>query len=221
MRPGSLQLKSNGQMTGRLRDRAALAEMVRAHHGFLIRTVTPLVTRDFAEDVVQETWIKAFAALDRFEGRSSLRTWLARIALNTACSWRRGRCHEAGEVESGGETGARAWLGNSPRTDGEWSDLPNVCDHNTPEELLTETELRQCLQRCVWRLPPEQHTVLRLREIEGLEHVDISAITGTSVGNVRVLLHRARQNLHLIIEHFDSAGACWAAEGHAGLPRDG
>ena len=80
----------------RSRDRAALGEIVEAHHGFLVRMVTPLVSREFAEDVVQEAWIKAFAAAGRFEGRAALRTWLGQIALNTARSWRRTRRREAG-----------------------------------------------------------------------------------------------------------------------------
>lgn len=195
-------------MIGRLRnhDRAALAEIVRAHHGFLISMVTPLVTRDFAEDVVQEAWIKAFAALDRFEGRCSLRTWLGQIALNSARSWRRSRRHEARDLPWGGDCDSP--VAGRFAEDGAWSDPPAAWHHNTPEALLTEAELRECLEKHLGKLPPDQQTVVRLRDIEGMELADIATITELNQGNVRVLLHRARQKLHLMIEHFESTGTC-------------
>lgn len=189
----------------RSRDRAALAHIVQAHHGFLISMVTPLVTREFAEDVVQETWIKAFAAAGRFEGRSSLRTWLAQIALNTARSWRRARRHEAAE-RWGEDPGSP--VTNRFAEDGQWSGPPAPWHHSTPEALLTEGELRECLEKHVQRLPPDQQTVLWLRDIECTSLAEIAAITELSEGNVRVLLHRARQKLHLMIEHFEKEGAC-------------
>ncbi|MFB8829872.1 RNA polymerase sigma factor [Azotobacter sp. CWF10] len=63
---------------------AACETVIRTHHRFLIAMATPLVGADLATDVAQETWIRAFAAIAAFEGRSRLRTWLARIALNEA-----------------------------------------------------------------------------------------------------------------------------------------
>jgi RNA polymerase sigma-70 factor (ECF subfamily) len=66
-----------------------MAELVRAHHGFLVSLVMPVIGRELCEDVAQEAWVKAFTALERFEGRASFRTWLAQIALNTARSRRR------------------------------------------------------------------------------------------------------------------------------------
>ena len=189
----------------RSRDRAALTHIVEAHHGFLISMVTPLVTRDFAEEVVQETWIKALAAADHFEGRSSLRTWLAQIALNTARSWRRARRH--GPQQRWGDDPG------SPVTDrfaetGEWSGPPALWHHSTPQALLTEGELRECLEKHLERLPADQRTVLWLRDIECTPLPDIAVITELSEGNVRVLLHRARQKLHLMIEHFEKEGTC-------------
>ena len=186
-------------------DRAALKHVVEAHHGFLISMVTPLVTRDFAEDVVQETWIKAFGAADRFEGRSSLRTWLAQVALNTARSWR--RAHRRGPQQQWGEDPG------SPVSDrfaenGEWSGPPTLWHHSTPEALLTEEELRECLEKHIERLPADQRTVLWLRDIECIPLPDIAVITELSEGNVRVQLHRARQKLHLMIEHFEKEGTC-------------
>lgn len=190
----------------RSRDREALAQIVKAHHGFLISMVTPLVSREFAEDVVQEAWIKAFAAVDRFEGRAALRTWLAQIALNTARSWRRARRREATLEEWGTDPGSP--VSDRFDADGAWSRPPEAWHHNTPDALLTEAELRACLEKHLERLPPDQQTVLRLRDIEDIGLADIAAITELSEGNVRVLLHRARQRLHLMIEHFEEVGTC-------------
>lgn len=188
------------------RDRAALAEIVKTHHGFLVSMVTPLVGREFAEDVVQEAWVKAFAAADRFEGRAALRTWLAQIALNTARSWRRVRRREATLDEWGTETGSP--VADRFDADGSWSRPPEAWHHNTPDALLTEGELRACLEKHLERLPPDQQTVLRLRDLECMELAAIAAVTELSEGNVRVLLHRARQRLHVMIEHFEKVGTC-------------
>jgi len=187
-------------------ERAALAELVKTHHRFLVSMVTPLVSREFAEDVVQEAWIKALAAADRFEGRAAVRTWLAQIALNTARSWRRARRREGTLEEWGLDTGSPV----AARFDagGSWRLPPEAWHHNTPDALLTEGELRGCVEKHLERLPPDQQTVLRLRDIECMELDDIAAITELSEGNVRVLLHRARQKLHVMIEHFEKVGTC-------------
>lgn len=65
-------------------DPAACDAVIRAHHRFLVAMAVPLVRQGLADDVAQETWLKSFAAIKGFEGRSRLRTWLARIALNEA-----------------------------------------------------------------------------------------------------------------------------------------
>jgi RNA polymerase sigma-70 factor (ECF subfamily) len=91
---------------------------------------------------------------------------------------------------------------------GRWSEPPTGWHHHTPEALLTETELRACIEKHVQRLPPDQQSVLRLREFEGMELKDIAAATELSEGNVRVLLHRARQRLHSMISHFEKVGTC-------------
>jgi RNA polymerase sigma-70 factor (ECF subfamily) len=188
------------------RDRSAMTEVINAHHGFLVSLATPVVGRALAEDVAQETWVKAFAALGRFEGRASLRTWLGQIAINAARSRRRSLQHEVSLEEWGADDGSPI----SDRFDhrGRWSEPPTAWHHHTPEALLTEAELRECIEKHVQRLPPDQATVLRLREFECMELKDIAAVTELSEGNVRVLLHRARQKLHSMISHFEEAGTC-------------
>lgn len=148
----------------RNRDRAALVQIVSSHHEFLIRLVTPLVTRDFAEDVVQDAWIKAFAAAERFAGRASLRTWLGQIALNTARSWRRAHLREASFEQWGEDPGSP--VADRFADDGHWSIPPEPWHDDTPDALLAEDELRVCLEECLVQLPPNQQIVIRLRDIE-------------------------------------------------------
>jgi RNA polymerase sigma-70 factor, ECF subfamily len=190
----------------RNRDQSAMAELVRAHHGFLVSLVIPVIGRELCEDVAQEAWVKAFAALERFEGRASLRTWLAQIALNTARSRRRRLSREISLEAWGVDNGSP--IADRFDDQGHWCEPPTGWHHQTPEALLTETELRACIEKHVQRLPPDQQSVLRLREFEGMELKDIAAVTELSEGNVRVLLHRARQRLHSMISHFEKVGTC-------------
>lgn len=187
-------------------ERSAVEQLVRDHHEFLIAMVRPLVGEESAEDIVQEAWIKAFTALSRFEGRATLRTWLARIALNHARSSLRSTGRELVLEAWGRDAGSP--ISDRFSDDGRWSLPPEPWHHTTPDELLTEAELRECIDEHLRRLPPDQQTVLRLREFESMEFDEIGAITGLSAGNVRVLLHRARQKLHAMIDHFEKVGTC-------------
>ena len=186
--------------------RLMMERLVRAHHRFLLRMVVPLVGAELAQDVVQETWIKALRAMSGFEARASLRTWLAQIALNTARARRRAQYREIGRNEWGHDPGSP--IAERFGQDGHWNDPPGAWHYSTPEALLTEEELRGCIDKHLQLLPQDQQTVIRLREFEGFELAEIAAITELSEGNVRVLLHRARQKLHAMIDHFDKVGAC-------------
>jgi RNA polymerase sigma-70 factor (ECF subfamily) len=70
-------------------DKGTLETVIKLHHAFLVAMATPLIGCELADDVAQETWLKVFAAIGKFEGRSKLRTWLARIAINEAHAMRR------------------------------------------------------------------------------------------------------------------------------------
>jgi RNA polymerase sigma-70 factor, ECF subfamily len=183
-----------------------MEQVVRTHHRFLVAMVAPLVGPDVAEDVVQECWIKAFAAIGQFQGRARLRTWLAQIALNQA----RSRLRSAARAVSLEDWGQDPGSPIAHRFDGRghWQAPPERWHDNTPDALLTEAELRECMEKHLRLLPADQQTVLRLRELESLEFQEIGAITRLTEGNVRVLLHRARQRLHAMIEHFEKVGTC-------------
>jgi RNA polymerase sigma-70 factor (ECF subfamily) len=188
------------------REKAAVEQVVQAHHGFLVTMVTPLVGAETAEDVVQEAWIKAFDAINGFEGRSSLRTWLAQIALNLARSRLRTPVREISRDAWGQDTGSP--VAHRFGADERWREPPEEWHHNTPDALLTEAELRACIEKHLDMLPADQQVVLRLRELESAEIEEISTITGLRAGNVRVLLHRARQRILAMVEHFEKVGTC-------------
>lgn len=185
---------------------AACETAIRHHHRFLIAMATPLVGADLAADVAQDTWIKAFVAIVGFEGRSRLRTWLARIALNEAQALLRRRRRELSW--NGWEEAPGSPLDGRFDQAGEWALPPRPWHHDTPEALLTGAELHACIRKHLQRLPPAQQAVVSMRELAGLEFAEIAATLELSEGNVRVLLHRARQRLQLMLEHFEEEGTC-------------
>ena len=190
----------------RLGEKAAIMEAVELHHGFLITMVRPLVGMDTAEDIVQEAWIKAFAAIGRFELRSSLRTWLTQIAMNHARTKRRSQAREQTVDSFGQDPGSP--ISNRFGPDGRWYRPPEIWHQNSPDSLLTAVDLRACIEEHIVKLPADQQSVLRLREIEMLEMAEIEEILALTAGNIRVLLHRACQRMHTMIDHFQKTGTC-------------
>jgi RNA polymerase sigma-70 factor (ECF subfamily) len=184
----------------------AAEKAVYLHHGFLMTMVRPLVGDDLAHDVVQNTWIKALGAIDSFEGRSQFRTWLARIALNEAKGLLRKYQREV-SLDSAG-TDVESPIANRFKESGGWQAPPHTWHHETPDALLTEAELQECINKHLHKLPEAQRGVVMLREMGGLEFEEIAAELGLSEGNIRVLLHRARQTMHAMLNHFEEEGTC-------------
>ncbi len=185
---------------------AAFESAIRAHHRFLIAMATPLTGAELAKDVAQETWIKAFAAIGRFEGRAKLRTWLTRIALNEAQAllrkYKRERPLAGWSGDPGSPVAARF------NSEGAWSSPPSQWHHDSPEALLTEAELERCIDKHLHQLPGDQQSVLLMRELGGLPFDEIAQALSLSEGNVRVLLHRGRQRIYAMLEHFEEEGTC-------------
>lgn len=187
-------------------DRNALEEVIKLHHAFLVAMTTPLVGPTLADDVAQETWLKAFAAINQFEGRAKLRTWLARIAINEARSIHRKHWREVSLNGWGGDTGSP--ISSRFNEQGAWDVPPTPWHHDTPEELLTEAELHECIRKHLHKLPGDQQSVVMMRELAGLDYGEIAAALGLAEGNIRVLLHRGRQRMHAMLNHFEEEGTC-------------
>ncbi len=155
-------------------------------------------TQASAEDVVQETWLAVIKGLDRFEGRSSLRTWVFRILVNTAK--RRGvREHRtlpwssiAGE-DAGPSLDPALFHPAGDAHAGHWRAAPSAW----PEDVAVEGtalagEIRRELRSVLDTLPDRQRVVLTLRDVLGHSSEEVCSMLEISQGNQRVLLHRAR-----------------------------
>ena len=165
-------------------------------------------TRAVAEEVAQEAWLGVIKGIDRFEGRSSLRTWILRILVNTAMG--RG-VREArslpfsslgDEQESAVEPDrfrppGAAFAGHWNRYPGDWSSLP--------EETLLGRETLDVAKREIEELPDSQRTVITMRDIAGCSAEEVCDLLDISAANQRVLLHRARSKVRAALErHLDA-----------------
>jgi RNA polymerase sigma-70 factor (ECF subfamily) len=201
------------ELLGRLRDgdRTAFAELVDAWSPMLLRVARLHVsTHASAEEVVQETWLAVIRQLDRFEGRSSLRTWVFRILENQARTrgvreartvpWSFGS--GADEHEHAGATVDPArFRGRGDRWPGGWrpEGRPTAWEP-PPEDAAMAAEVRRELRAALDELPVRQRTVVELRDVYGLSSEETCERLGLSPGNQRILLHRGRARLRARLE---------------------
>jgi RNA polymerase sigma-70 factor (ECF subfamily) len=165
-------------------------------------------TRAVAEEVVQEAWLGVLKGLDRFEGRSSLKTWILRILVNTAKTRgvRESRTVPYSALAPEGEEPAvdpERFRGTDDPFPGHWRAYPGDW-HRLPEQALTEGETLRVVIGAIEQLPPAQRMVIALRDIQGCEPEEVCALLEVSEGNQRVLLHRARSKVRAALErHLD------------------
>lgn len=178
-------------------DETAFMMLVEQHQAAMLRVARMYVsTRAVAEEVVQEAWLGILKGLERFEGRSSLRTWMYRIVANIAKSrgQRDGRSIPFSALE-GADAGSGVdpeWFqAASERTPGGWRAFPDDW-RGIPEERLAAHETLELIGRAIDDLPPMQAEVLRLRDVLGWSSEEVRNALELSETNQRVLLHRAR-----------------------------
>lgn len=189
-------------------DEAAFGFLLDTYHGPLLRLAMAHVpSRAVAEEVVQETWQGVLESLPRFEGRSSLKTWMFRILTNRAKTRgqreRRYESLDSGDGQSDGDD--EGWREperfiQAGSLAGHWSTLPSMWDEETPERLLLSKESRALIQQAISALPPVQRQVITLRDIDELDSKEVCNILEVTETNQRVLLHRARSRVRKIIE---------------------
>ena len=196
-------------------DEAAFATLVDRYGPLLLRVARMHVrTEAAAEDVVQETWLGVLRGLERFEGRSSLKTWLVRIAQNRART--RGERDArsvplsslAGAGEEDGPTvDADRFLDDGhPRWPGHWAAAPRPWE--MPEARLLGRETLEVVREAIAALPERQAAVIALRDVEGLTSEEVCDLLDLSEGNQRVLLHRARARVReALAEHLSEEAA--------------
>jgi len=195
-------------------DEAAFASLVDRHHGALLRLAMAYVSdRSIAEEVVQETWMGVLEGVDRFEGRSSLKTWIFRILTNKAKT--RG-VRESRHV-SFSPLAASQENPEEPAVDptrfqttghwaGYWVSYPQPWDENTPEKLLLSQEGTTFLEQAIEALPGKLRQIIVMRDVEGLSSDEACNILGISETNQRVLLHRARSRVRKALEKYLEGG---------------
>jgi RNA polymerase sigma-70 factor (ECF subfamily) len=184
-------------------DESAFAQLVDEHSSALLRLATMYVgDRAAAEEVVQETWIAVLQGIDRFEGRSSLKTWLFRILANKAKTKRsrEARSLPFSALSSASEADEPAVEAERFLADGGWALAPVRWE--TPEEKLLSGETRDVILRTIEALPPAQREVIALRDVEGWPSNEVCDALEISETNQRVLLHRARAKVRAAIEAY-------------------
>lgn len=196
------------QLIERLRagEQRAFAEVVGRHQGAMRALALGIVGNRHADEVVQDAWLALVRHLDGFEQRCSLRSWLLTITANGAKSRLRREKRELlldDLPAPHGTLGPERFAG-----DGHWSQPPAHWHDDSPQALLEQEVLRECLQHTLASLPQMQSAVLDLRERDGLELAEIARLLEISQGNVRVLLHRARLKVFATLEHFEETGEC-------------
>jgi RNA polymerase sigma-70 factor (ECF subfamily) len=167
-------------------DRAAFTRLVDETSGHIYRVALQILGDDQdAEDILQETYIKAFRALPNFEGRSSITTWLYRIAVNEALMLVRKRKPQTISVNENPPF--------NPDAESEGMDIVDFCC--LPEGELLSSESRGFLDRAVQNLPANLRLVFVLRDLEGMSIQETSESLGLTENNVKTRLLRARLRL--------------------------
>jgi RNA polymerase sigma-70 factor (ECF subfamily) len=157
-------------------------QIVRHYSGMVFSLAARLVGPMDAEDVVQETFLRAWHGLERFRGESSLKTWLYAIALNRARA-RHGRLARLKAVFTQGRT----------KEDDPFASLDDAADPAlSPEENTLITERRRRLREALRTLPDEFRTAVVLRDLEGLSYEEVAGVLGVPLGTVRSRLARGR-----------------------------
>ena len=200
----------------RRRDEQAFVTLIDQYHASLLRLAQMYVAdRAAAEEVVQETWLGVLKGIDRFEGRSSLKTWLFRILTNLAKT--------RGVRESRSLPFSAFWEAEAepfepavepnrfrPPDDARWPhhwDVEPAAWSDHPEERLLSNEAQALIRRVIETLPPAQREVITLRDLEGWNSAEVCNTLLISETNQRVLLHRARSKVRRALEQYLDANS--------------
>ena len=191
-------------------DEEAFNSLVDLYHAGLVRLAQTYVRSEaIAEEVVQETWMAVLESIQRFEGRSSLKTWLFQILTNRAKTRgiRESRyvpfssATNAGDQEEGNATEPEQFHSSGHLT-GQWVIAPTTWDENTPERLLLSKEGLAQIEKAIDTLPTNLREVMILRDIEGIDSEEICQMLKITATNQRVLLHRARSKVRKVLSQY-------------------
>jgi RNA polymerase sigma-70 factor (ECF subfamily) len=203
-------MPDDAELVRRLRDRdeAAFTQLIDAWSAGMLRLARSFLTTDeSAREVVQDTWVAVLTGLGGFEGRSSFRTWVYRILVNTAK--RRGERESRTvvwsswvpeEYERGPTVDPTRFQGPAEDYPGHWREFPQSWP--SPESEVVAGEIRRTVLRAVDGLPARQRIVITLRDLEGYTADEVCLILEITAANQRVLLHRARATVRAVLEAY-------------------
>jgi RNA polymerase sigma-70 factor (ECF subfamily) len=187
-------------------DERAFARLVDLYAASMLRVARGYVpSREVAEDVVQETWIALIAGISKFEGRSSVRTWLFAVLVNIAKNrGSRERRISEGSSESTKTVDSRRFRpANDPEWPGHWKEEAEPSPFpDTPEGSVLGAEMVAVAQREIDRLPERQRIVVTMRDVLGFDSDEVCQLLDLSIGNQRVLLHRGRAMVRAALESY-------------------
>jgi RNA polymerase sigma-70 factor (ECF subfamily) len=189
-------------------DEQAFSTLIDKYHSSLLRLAMSYVaTKEQAEDVVQETWLGVLNGIDRFEGRSSLKTWIFRILVNRAKTKgvRERRSVPFSSLEGDGDEKEPSVdpsrFQEGTRFAGSWSAPPESWE-GIPEDRLLSGETRAVVEDAIALLPDMQRAVITLRDVKGFTSQEACEVLGLTEANQRVLLHRARSKVRTRLEEY-------------------
>jgi RNA polymerase sigma-70 factor (ECF subfamily) len=171
--------------------------------------LTYVRNRQIAEEVVQEAWVGVLVGLNRFEGRSTVKTWIYRILINRAKT-RAVREERTVPLSSmpeldldldGPSVEPDRFFPQGHQWSGGWTSLPSSWE-DIPEERLLAQETRGLLREAIDALPSQQREVITLRDVEGWQADEVCDLLEISDTNQRVLLHRARSKIRRVLERY-------------------
>jgi RNA polymerase sigma-70 factor (ECF subfamily) len=181
-------------------DEDAFVMLVARYKQPMLRLAESMIpNRSVAEEVVQDTWIGVVRGIDRFEGRSSFKTWLFSILVNRART-ASSREHSAMPIDTLHAVDPLRFDAN-----GHWAD-PLDAWTDESDDRLDAASLLPALKSALEDLPPRQRQIVLLRDVEGLSHDETCDVLEISEGNQRILLHRGRTRLREILERHIEKG---------------
>lgn len=190
-------------------DEQVFAALVDQHHPTMLRVARAYVpARGVAEEVVQETWLAILRGLPKFQGRSSLKTWMFRILTNRAKTRakREGRTVPMSAMGPLDEDGEPAVRPDRFTDQGHWSSPPREW-RTSPEQLVVNAEVREQIVAAIATLPERQRLVVTLRDLKGWTSQEVCNVLEISHTNQRVLLHRARSKVRAVVERYLDGGS--------------
>ena len=187
-------------------DEGVFSDLVHRWSEVMLRLALSRVeSRAVAEEVVQDAWLTVLRSLDRYQHRSTLRTWVLGIVVNIARSRARAerRCVPLSSESERAVDPSSFLPADHPRWPHHWAVEPEAW--RTPEQELLAGETRQIILDAIDALPPAQREVIVLRDVEGVESREVCNILGLSDTHQRVLLHRARSRVRHALERYFAA----------------